>query len=105
MMLGDIKLIFHHRIASRVFVHVRRPVTNPLTGDKNRELDVELELDHFKRRRVEVPHEIADKPAVFVNGFGPFPVRDARSLDDRFVSSHKIDEPDKARVEAFILFI
>src|SRR5207249_1707283 len=43
------------------------PVADPLSRHEDRQLDVELQLHHFERRRVLMPHQIADEPAVLAD--------------------------------------
>jgi hypothetical protein len=60
---------------------------------------VELDLAHLERRRVRVPQQIPDEPAVLVHFLGAGAIRHPRRLHDRPVVSHVIDNPDEAVVE------
>src|SRR5437763_5506812 len=45
----------------------RRPVTDALSSHDDRQLDVELQLHHFERRCVLMPHQVTDEPAVLAD--------------------------------------
>jgi len=47
-----------------------------------------------------VPHEVADRASIVLDGLGAFAVARAVRLDDRSIVTHAMDEPDKAVVEA-----
>ena len=56
--LGDVELLRQHRIASRDFVDAGGPVANPLTGDEDRQLHMQLDLAHLERCRVLVAQQV-----------------------------------------------
>src|SRR4030095_4365092 len=78
---------------------VVRPVRDELPRDEDRQLHVELQLHHLERRRVLVPHEVADEAAVLADALRAEPVADARRLHDGRVAAHVVDEIDEAAVE------
>ena len=65
---------------------------------------MELELDHLEGRRVTVAHQVADKPAIFVDEFRALSIAHTRRLHDRAVGGlplrdeprHRIDKRDEA---------
>src|SRR5690606_6289020 len=49
-----VEAVGHHRVAARVLIDVGGAVADPLAGDEDGHRDMELELDHLKRRGVPV---------------------------------------------------
>ena len=96
---GTIEFVVEDRVAGRVFVDVRRAVPDPLPRDKDRQLDVVLDLAHLERRRVTVPHQIVDEPLVLADLAGAAAVGDARRLHDRRIVAHVVDDADKPVIE------
>src|SRR2546426_2567078 len=78
----------------------RCPVADPLSRYEDRQLDVELQLHHFERRRVLMPHQVADEPAVLADALRAEAVADARRLHDRGVAPHVVHEVDETVIEA-----
>ena len=96
---GDVELAVEDRVAGRVFVHVGGAVADPLAGDEDRQLDVELDLAHLERGRVPVPHQVADQPLVVRDRLGAAAIADAGRLHDGRVVAHVVDDPDQPVVE------
>ena len=96
---GDVEFAVEDRIARGIFVHVGGAVADPLAGDEDRQLDVELDLAHLERGRVPVAHEIADEAFVVLHRLGAAPVADAGGLGDGGVVAHIVDDADEAVVE------
>ena len=69
---------------------------HPLAYHKNRCLDMKLEHDHFKWRRVLVPHQISNQPAVLAHGLGALSVGDPRRLYDALVAAHVVHQAHEA---------
>ena len=46
-------------------------------------ITMKFELDHLERRRVPVPRQIPDQPAIFIDLLGAGPVRSPGRLHDR----------------------
>ena len=97
--LGQVELTVEDRVARRVLVDVGGAVTDPLPGDEDRELDVELDLAHLKRRTVAVAHQVADEPTVVAQLGGAAPVRHPRRLHDGTVVAHVVNDADEAVIE------
>src|SRR6185369_5911484 len=77
----------------------RCSMPDPLPPAVHRHADVELDLAHLERRRVPVAHQVAHEPAVFADLARSAAVRHARSLHDRFVGAHVVDDAYEAVVE------
>ena len=75
-------------------------MTDPLSSHEDRQLDVELQLHHFERRCVLMPHQVTDEPAVLADTLRAEAIADARRLHDRGVAPHVVDEVDEAVIEA-----
>ena len=71
-------------------------MSDPLTGDKDRQFDMEFEFDHLKRAGMFVSEHVADEAAILRAFFGPFAIGDPGGLHDRFVGPHVVDEADEA---------
>ena len=67
-------------------------MTDPLSSNEDRKPNEKLELDHFKRSRVTVAHQVTNKPTIVPDRSRAFPVGDSRRLDDGGVVPHVIDE-------------
>ena len=67
---------------------------NPLARDKDRQLDVELQLAHLEWGRVPVAHQVSDQPRVVANALGALAIGHASSLDDGVVIPHVVHDPD-----------
>jgi len=100
-MLGrrQVELVVEDRIACRVLVHVGGAMADPLAGDEDRQLHVQLDLAHLEGRGVAVAHEIADEAAVGADALGALAVGDPRGLHDRAVVAEVVDDPHEAVVE------
>jgi hypothetical protein len=96
---GDVKIVFHHRIAAGYFVEPGGTVTDPLAGHKDGELYVKSEYDLLKRRCMFVPQKIVDKPRVFPVGPGPGPIGDTGRLNHPFIPSQVVHKPDKSLIQ------
>jgi len=62
---------------------------------------VKFELAHLEGRRVAMPYEISDQPAVILHFFGSLAIGNARGPDNRLVGTHVIHKADESIVEAF----
>jgi hypothetical protein len=58
-----------------------------------------FDFAHFERRRMTMAHEIVDQSGVIVLPLGAAPIRYPRSLDNRSVVAHIIDDPDETVIE------
>jgi len=96
---GHVELVGHDAVAAGDLVEPRRPVADPLAGDEDRQLAVELEHDVLERRRVPVPHQVVDEPGILPDGLRAGPVGHARGLDDARVAAHVVDQPHEATVQ------
>jgi hypothetical protein len=96
---GDIELPVEDRIAGGVFVDVGGAVADPLAGDEDGQLDVELDFAHLERGRVPVAHEVADQALVIGDRLGALAIADAGGLRDGAVVAHVVDDADKAVVQ------
>ncbi len=67
-------LIWNNRIASAVFIHIRRAMANPLTRNKHRHRHMKLELHHLKWCRVTMSQQISHQTAIFVDLLGALAV-------------------------------
>src|SRR4051794_33796197 len=76
----DIKLIVEDRVSRRIFVHIRGAMPDPLPCNKDRKLDVVLDLAHLERRRMTVPHQIVDESLILADLAGSTAVGDAGRL-------------------------
>ena len=74
-------------------------MADPLAGDENRQLDVELDLAHLKRRRMAVAHQVIDQPGILVDFFGAAAIGNARRLHDGAIVAHIVDDAHKPVVE------
>ena len=96
---GNVELAVQDRIAGRVFVDVGGAVPDPLAGDEDRQLHMQLDLAHLEGRRMPVPHQIADQPLVIADMLGARAVRHARGLHDGGIVAHVVDHPDEAVIQ------
>jgi hypothetical protein len=94
-----IHLVGHDRITRRMFIKTCGPVSDPLSGDEDRHLDVDLDIAHFHRAGMPVADQVADQPPILVHGLGAGAVGDTRGLHDGCVRSHVVDEADKAVIK------
>ena len=99
LLVGDVELAIQHRVARRILVDVRRPVPDPLPGDEDRQLHVQLDLAHLEGRGVPVAHQVVDQAAVVADLLGAAAVGDPRRLHDGGVVAHIVDDADEAVVE------
>ena len=99
VLVGDVELAIEHRVAGRVLVDVGGAVPDPLPGDEDRQLHVQLELAHLERARVPVAHQVVDQAAVVADLLGAAAVGHPRRLHDRGVVAHVVDDADEAVVE------
>ena len=74
-------------------------MTNPVAGDENRQLDMQFDFAHFKRRSVAVPHQIIDKPFDLRSLLCSAAVRHARRLNDCRVVAHIVDDADESVIQ------
>jgi hypothetical protein len=96
---GDVELPVEDRVAGGVFVDVGGAVADPLAGDEDGKLDVELDLAHLERGGVPVAHEVADQALVVLDVLGAGAVGDAGGLDDGGIVAHVVDDADEAVVK------
>ena len=99
---GDVELAVEDRVARRVFVDVGGAVADPLPGDEDRQLHMQLHLAHLEGRGVAVAHEIADQPLVVRDRFRTLAIGDAGGLHDGAVIAHVVDHPHEAVVEHLV---
>ena len=97
--LRHIKFPVQHRIPRRIFIHIRRAMPNPLPRNKNWQFNVILDLAHLKRRRMPVPHQIADQPAILIRRLGAPAVTHPGGLHHRRIIAHVIHHADETMVE------
>ena len=95
----NVELAVQDRIAGRVFVDVGGAVPDPLAGDKDRQLHMQLDFAHLEGRRMPVPHQIADQTFVIADMFGARAIGHARGLHDGGVIAHIVDHADKAVIQ------
>ena len=86
-------------IAGGVLVHARRAMADPLPPHVHRHAHVQLELAHLERRRVSVPHQVADEAAVLVPALGAPAVGRSRRLHDGRVVAHVVDDAHEPVVQ------
>ena len=96
---GQVEFVVEDRIARRVFVHVGGAVADPLARHEDRQLHVVLDLAHLERRRMAVPHQVVDQPAILADLLGAAAVAHARGLHDGGIVAHVVDDPDEAVIE------
>ena len=66
---------------------------------QDKKFDVKLDFAHLEGCRMAMPHQVADQPFIIPDGLGAFPIRNARSLNDRSVIAHVINHTDKSVIE------
>jgi hypothetical protein len=74
-------------------------MANPLAGNEDRQLDVELELAHLERGGVAMAEQVANQAAIAAQPCGAATVRHPRRLDNRRIVAHVVDHAHKAMVE------
>ena len=74
-------------------------MANPLPPAVHGNADEELQLHHLERRRVPVPHQVADQRAVVGDGPGAFAVTYPRSLNHRPIVAHNVHQADETVVQ------
>lgn len=62
---------------------------------------MQLQFTHFKRRRVHVPHQVADESAVIADASGSRSIRNTCGLHHGPVTAYVIDHPDKPVIQDF----
>ena len=97
--VGYVELPVQDGVAGGIFVDVGRAVADPLPGHEDRQLDVQLDLAHFKRSRVVVAHQVAYQHPVGGAYLGPPAVGYPGCLDNGPVVAHVIDDSDESVVE------
>ena len=95
----DVEFVVHNRVPRRILVDVGGAVANPLARHENRQLDVVLDLAHFERRGMAVPHRIVDQSLVLAHLLGAGAIRYPRRPNHRAVVAHVIDDPHESVVE------
>ena len=101
---GGLHGVDGQRIARAVFVDVGRAMANPLPPAIHRHAHQQLDLGHFERRRMPMPHQVANQPAIVRDLARAFAVADAGGLHDRLVVAHHVDQAHEAVVEHGKLF-
>ena len=97
--IRHVELAVQPRVARRILVDAGGAVAEPLPGDEDRRLDVELELAHLEWRGVAVAQEIADQRPVLPHLARACAVGNPRRLHDGRVVAHVVDHPDEAVIE------
>jgi hypothetical protein len=72
---------------------------DPLSSHKDRQLDVELDLAHFERRGVGMPHEVADQSRILSLRSSPSAVRHSGRLHYRIIIAHVVHDPNKSVIK------
>ena len=96
---GQIKFFIHDGIAGGILVHIGRAVTNPLTGHKDGQFNVQFDFAHFKRGCVPVAHQIPNQPPILLHLFCAAAVRHAGGLRDGGIIAHIINHPHKPMIQ------
>ena len=96
---GQVELVVEDRVARGIFVHIGGAMADPLARHEDRQLHVVLDLAHLERRRVPVPHQVVDEPAILADLLGAAAVAHARGLHHGRVVAHVVDDPDEAVIE------
>ena len=102
--VGSVVLFGYHRVSRGKFIDARGAMTHVLPRDVDGHLDVKLELDHLKRSRMKMTHEVPDESGVPSGTLGPVAVGYAGGLNDRRVEvllGHVVHEANEAAVEYF----
>ena len=94
-----VELAVQDGVAGGIFVDIGRAVPDPLPGYEDRQLDVQLDLAHFKRSRVVVAHQVAYQRPVGGAYLGPPSVGYPGCLHDGAVVAHVIDDSHESVVE------
>ena len=80
-------------------------MSNPLAGDKDRQLDVEFHFHHLKRRGMPVAQQVADQTSILGDLLRSFAVADTGRLDDGGIGAHIVDQANKTMIENLKLFV
>ena len=72
---------------------------DPLPGDEDRQLHVQLQLAHLERRGVPHAHQVIDQAAIGADLPGAAAIGDARGLHDRGIVAHVVDHAHEAAIE------
>ena len=94
-----VELAVQDGVAGGIFVDIGRAVPDPLPGHEDGQLDVQLDLAHFKRSRVVVAHQVAYQRPVGGAYVGTVAVGYSGCLHDGSVVAHVIDDSDESVVE------
>src|SRR5882672_4794090 len=74
-------------------------MADPLARHEDRQLHVVLDLAHLERRRMAMPHQVVDQPAVLADLLGAAAVAHPGGLHDGSIVSHVVDDADKSVIE------
>jgi hypothetical protein len=99
LIVGDVKIVLHHRITSGYFVEPGCTVTDPLAGYKDGKFDMKGQYNLFKRRGMLLPQEVVNKPPILPVGLGSGPIGDPGRLNHPVITSQIIHKTNKALVQ------
>ena len=94
-----VELAVQDGVAGGILVDIGRAVADPLPGHEDRQLDVQLDLAHFKRSCVVVAHQVAYQRPVGGAYLGPPSVGYPGCLHNGPVVAHVIDDSHESVVE------
>jgi hypothetical protein len=72
------------------------PIADAKTGEA-----WQAQLTHFKRRRMHVPHQVTDEPAVIADAPDSRAIRNTCGLHHGPIAAQVVDHPDKPVIQDF----
>ena len=97
--LRHVELAVEHGVARRHLVDAGGAMPDPLPRHEDRQFHVKLDRRHLEGRRMPVPQEVVDQPAILAHLAGAAAVGHARRLHYRRVVAHVVDHAEEAVVE------